>query len=230
MNVSLARLLKEAIDYRLQDVFVAMPAKVESYDAATQLCNVKPLLKRPIADGDGGEAVDSLPVINNVPVQTPRAGAFFLSLPIEKGDTVLLVICDYNIDQWLEKDEEVDPGDPRPHQLDGAVAIPGFYGQKRALKDAHAKNLVIGQADGIQIHITPDGLIHLGGASLSDFIALASKVDSNLQNFKSYGDQLKLWADNVFLPSGCGPAGPPSVKSPNVPEIEGVGSEKIKAK
>ena len=88
---SLAQLLKHAIEGRLLDVHTAIIAKVESYDAAKQLVNVAPVLKRSIENMRGEWIAEQLPVLCDVPVLFPRAGGFFISFPIQPGDFVQLI-------------------------------------------------------------------------------------------------------------------------------------------
>jgi len=150
---TLEDVLREAMTARLMDVHVALPARVEEYNAAEQWVNAKPLLKRSFTTIDGEEISESLPIVPKIPVMFPRAGGFFLSLPIAKGDFVLLVFNERSIDAWTAKaGEEVDPVDARMHSLSDAVAFPCFYPFSKSLKDAHASNLVVGKDGGIQTH------------------------------------------------------------------------------
>jgi hypothetical protein len=187
---TLGELLNRALDARLADVHVSMPGRVETYDAATQTADVQPLLKRALRDEDG-EIVETLPLCPGVPVLFPRAGDWFVSLPLSKGDTVLLVFAERSLDQWLERGGEVDPGDLRMHSLDGAVAIPGVYPRKERLADVHAENLVLGRDGGVQIHLRPDGTLSLGEETPGDWLAMAAKVLSELQKAEQDLNDLK---------------------------------------
>jgi hypothetical protein len=148
--------LLAVLDSRLAHVHTAMPGKVESYDAATQTVSVKPQLKTAYPDGEGDYTHKDLPVIPNVPVAFPRAGGFFVSFPIQKGDFVLLVFSERSIQAWRDKGTAVEPGDLGLHPLDGAVAIPGVFPEADALDDAHASNMRLGKdgTAGAQIEIT----------------------------------------------------------------------------
>jgi len=101
---------------------VSLPARVEQYDETKQRADVKPLLNRRYADGEEAE----LPVIAGVPVVWPRSGGAALTMPVAKGDGVLLVFADRSIDRWLSDGGQVTPDDPRTHDLSDAVAIPGL--------------------------------------------------------------------------------------------------------
>lgn len=115
----LSEVSQAAIDKALLSTWVAMPARVESYDYRTQKASVTPLLRR-----QDGEA---RPVITGVPVVFPRSADASLTFPIRSGDGVLLVFTDRSLDLWLGRGGEVTPDDPRAHSYSDAVAIPGLY-------------------------------------------------------------------------------------------------------
>ena len=175
---TLIQLLQQAIDTRLMDVHTALIAKVESYDAETQQVNVFPVLKRQVKNMEGAWVGEQLPVLCNVPVLFPRAGGFFISFPIQPGDFVQLIFNEVSIDEWVTDEAPVIRGNRR-FTMQGAVAIPGIYPQSQALSGAHDANFVLGQDNGLQIHID-NQKIRLGSHDASEAVALASKVEAEL--------------------------------------------------
>jgi hypothetical protein len=180
-----ARAIREAIDSALIDIHTAMVCCVQSYDPATQRADVSPQIKRPLESLDTGEIEhEELPVLPNIPVAFPRAGNFFMSFPLKKGDFVLVVFNEYSIDQWLEKGRATAPGDIGHLTMTGGIALPlGPYPTSLALDTAHADDAVIGEDDGTQVHIKPGGACEItsdGSASADDFVALSAKVDAIL--------------------------------------------------
>lgn len=111
---------------------VALPGRVESYDAATQTCSVQPYVQDGIKDETGTRQAVRLPVVTSVPVVFPGAGAYSITWPLAVGDTVLLLFASSSIDRWLALGGEVDPIDDRRHHVTDAIAIAGL----RALPDA----------------------------------------------------------------------------------------------
>ena len=188
---------------------VAMIARVERYDAEKQVVDVQPQLKRRVqvmaderdADGesnrddnnDGDTIHETLPVIPNVPVLFPRAGGFFISFPIVRGDYVQLIFNDWPLDVWRQGD---DPGDSLElhdnHGLHGAVAIPGVYPAAMALKNAHTQNLVLGNERGAQAHFFEKHIalgdehakepVALGGPVLDALNAIANAFNAHVHN------------------------------------------------
>ena len=124
-NPTLQELIKLAIEARITDVHVALPAIVQKYDPKKQVVDVQPALKKKYSDG----TVTNLPLISNVPVQFPRSGKGYLHIPLKKNDYVLLIFCERSIDNFMLKGGVVDPEDFRKHHLADAVALAGFWPQ-----------------------------------------------------------------------------------------------------
>lgn len=173
----------------LESARTSLPGRVESYDPSTQTADVKPMVRDVLVDADGNRLVESLPVVPNVPVAWPRGGGFFLTMPVQKGDFVLLVACDRCIDQWRAKGAEADPGDLRHHDLSDAVAIPGLYPDTQAISEASGTELVLGKDSGLQLRIGDLITLATSGGQ-TDFVALAQKVFDEIDSLRSTVDTL----------------------------------------
>lgn len=114
------KILELAIQRKLLDLHVSLPASVESYDGVK--ANVRPLLKRQLRDGTEFE----FPVITNVPVVQPGTEGAGMNLPISKGDTGTLVFCERSLDIWLVQGGCINPKDFRKHDLSDAQFFPGL--------------------------------------------------------------------------------------------------------
>lgn len=191
-NLTFQKVISDSIDARLSDVHVAMPGRIESYDAATQTADIQPLIKNVMKDPDGNEYSESMPVLPSVPIAFPRAGDWFLSFPLAKGDTVLVVFCERNIDQWMSKGDLVDPGDIAMHTLNGAVAIPGVYAQPDKLTDAHTSNMVLGKSGGTQIHIKDDG-VFIGSETAAESMVLGDTLKGHLDAIYAREAAMDAW-------------------------------------
>jgi hypothetical protein len=127
---ALQRVIRMAFDCILANVHTCMPGKIESFDKATGLAKVKPLLMRKYVKET---AAKELPVISGVPVLFPRLGTAVLRFPVTAGDYVSLFFAERSLDKWLAKGGMVDPEDPARFALNDAIAVLGLYPKTEVL-------------------------------------------------------------------------------------------------
>jgi hypothetical protein len=178
---SLAELLAIHADTIRRSMHVMLPGRIEKYDAAQQRADVKPLIQDRLAARDGSEILEEFPVIPSVPVVFPRAGGFFITLPVARGDLVTLIFADRSLDNFKSSRGQVtDPDDFRTHDLSDAIAFVGFYPFGRSLSDSGvSSNLVIGKESGAQVHVKPDE-VDLYEENAADFVALDAKTRAQI--------------------------------------------------
>jgi hypothetical protein len=156
----------------MRNTYVALPARVESYDRAKQSCSVQPLIKGTKPAEDGTRQPERDPVITNVPVVFPGAGGYSITFPLEPGDTVLLVFSSRSLARWLAVGGEVEPGDERRQHINDAIAIPGLRPFSDPIQSGGVDddNLII-RADGEIVADSGANAIRLGSALASARIA-----------------------------------------------------------
>lgn len=169
---SLSQPLLRALDRLSSELRVSLPARVESYDHTTQRASVKPVLRRSYRDGE----VDDMPVIPDVPVVFPRSGGASLTMPVQRGDGVLLVFEDRSIDKWLAEGGDVTPDDPRKHDLSDAVAVPGLYSFADASPAENNEDTLL-QYAGSAIRLKGNGDIEI--AAGGDVRISGNRIDLN---------------------------------------------------
>jgi len=150
---TLQEVFAAAMDARLEEVRVCVPARVESYDGTTQKADVQPLVKRRHEDEFGDLQVESLPVVPGVPVIFPGGGGFLLQFPVSAGDTGLLLFSADSIDKWLDQGGLVDPESHHRFSLSDGIFLPGLrpFSVPR-LQSPSA--LVIGADGGMQVQVS----------------------------------------------------------------------------
>lgn len=231
---TLAEVLKIAIQAAQAKLHVSLPGSVDTYDPALQVADVQPLLRFPVVASDGTELdADELPILRGVPVAFPRGGGGFLSFPLVRGDLVHLVFVERSMDQWLNGEGELTtPADFRMHSLSDPVAYPALYPRGRALANAHAENLVWGFDEGAQVHVRPDGEVHLAANDAADYVALAQLVKSEISALRNTVDAL-VTSYNAHVHPGVtsGPAATAVIAAPASPPaaVGDVAAEKVKA-
>jgi hypothetical protein len=162
----LSTVLRQVIDGRLFDFHVALPGRVEKYDAATQKADVYPLVRGMREVADGQYTAEPNPVIPSVPVVFPGSGGYRSTTPVSPGDTVLLIFSEASLDKWLHRGGDVDPEDPRRNHMSDAIAIPGLHPFNAAWTGAGSGHMTMGKDGGAQVVIT-DSEVRLGGEGAS---------------------------------------------------------------
>lgn len=120
-------LFRRAVDARLAETFVSVPAEVVTYDRATQTATLQPMVKRLVPDADGILQEESFPQIKNVPVIFPRSKTHHAHFPLSPGDSIGIVFTDRSMASWRSTGLQSSPGDARVHALSTPYAIPGLY-------------------------------------------------------------------------------------------------------
>lgn len=204
------------MEAKLEDVYVSMIARIESFDASTGRATCKPLVKRPYYDEDGNRQVESIPPIPGVPVLSIGAGGFRATFPVhaspDDGDLCLLVCSDFSLDKWLTgAGQEVDPQIDHVHSLVDAVAIPGIKSFGAPLKYNPTDCMTVGEDDGegttIRIKKGGDLVVKLRDAAK---IQLGEGATEKVVLGSTF---LDLYLNHAH-PTGMGPSGIPLVQPP----------------
>ena len=153
---SLTEALGRVVSRVQSELHVCVPGRVERYDHTQQRADVVPLLRSRYADGQ----VTEPQVITNVPVVFPRAGGASLTMPVNKGDGVMLHFTDASIDEWLSSGGTVTPDDRRRHDLSDCIAIPGLYSFADTTPQDNNTDVRL-QYDGSEVRLKPGGNLDL---------------------------------------------------------------------
>lgn len=170
---SLEELVAMAMEAKLATVNVALPGRVESYNASTQRADIRPVIRRAVPTPEEDYILEDLPVIPNVRVIHPGGEDWAIHVPIKEGDTVELIFQQWDPSEWMRTGEVSEPADKRRFSLSHAVALPGFRKADQTIPGAVADAITITHKDGFSVKVT-DQRVEVGGSS--DSAALASKV------------------------------------------------------
>lgn len=173
----------EAIGYaarrEIAKVRTTVPGVIEAYDAATQSAEVKVVIKRQTVEGVYFED----PVLVAVPVAFPQGGGFALHYPLAKGDPVTLVACERSLEEWLAAASPttiVEPSDPRRHDLQDAIVMPGVsvFAQPIPAAMARTDAITLGLRDGsATVSVADDGAITLDNGACSITLGAGGSID-----------------------------------------------------
>lgn len=165
-------LYRVIMDTVSNNIRVAVPGIIQSFDAETQTVTVQPTIRERICNPDLTYSWVDLPLLVDVPISLPRAGGFSLTLPIQKGDECLLVFSDMCIDAWWANGgtKNTQP-DKRRHDLSDATAILGAWSQPRVLTNYSTNAAQLRTDDGSTYVSVKPGEI--------DLVATSVKVNGN---------------------------------------------------
>lgn len=186
-QISLADVILAATQSAAAALRVSIPAKIVSFDSATQTATVQPLLKD-VKEIDGERVTLDLPMVEDVPVQFPGAGGYVVTFPVNAGTPCWLVVSDRAVDNWHKAPSNpVDPGIARTHDLTDCCAILGVRSSSAALSEFEASGARFGKVGGPGISVRT-GSVHLGveeNESATEAAVLGTALRAELQNLRN---------------------------------------------
>lgn len=152
--------LKQMIRTELSGIHTSAPGIIVSYDTASGLASVQPLIKMKVPDG----RIIDYPIIVGVPVQWPSSadGKASLTFPLKQGDGVQLQFAERSIDDWLKGGES---DDPRQYDLSDAIAIPGLWRTATAAGREYPNDVCLAYGS-TSVRIQPGGNVVIDGGDL----------------------------------------------------------------
>lgn len=180
--MSLARdlpeILRRWLNGRQAEVFTALPARVKTYDAATQTADLEIVVRAPLVLDEDEEDVthEPLPVIPNVRILFPAATGVFITFPIATGDEVLFVVSSLALGEYRRTGAPADAVDVRRNDLGcGGWAIPCVLKDSALLASATEDALVLEHPTKLMI-----------GANATEKISRADRTDARLDAIEDF--------------------------------------------
>jgi hypothetical protein len=168
-EASLEELLKSSFWSEMNKVYTAMPCIVINVhnNFEEQLVDVQPSLNILLQNGE----TRPRPPILSVPVIQPATNTSALTMPVNKGDTVLCVFSMRAIEIWQESDGK--PTTPNNHAKfhdKDAFAIVGLFPRKNAINNPRKRTYThstadlvvahnIGKSSEVEMRFKPDGKV-----------------------------------------------------------------------
>lgn len=175
---TLAETMRRILETHADDLHVAFPGVVQSYNEERQEADILPGLRRYVRaqDEEAPDETEPVPVLPAVPVLWPGGGGAFFHAGLEAGDGVLVIVCSTDPGAWRASNGErqVEPLTPTRSGLSGAVAIPLYQTRSRSFSPSGPSLGLDGNA--AQIAFVP-GQIQAGGAAP---VARATNLDQHL--------------------------------------------------
>ncbi len=200
LNALLGKAMTEVED----SVHVAMLATIEKYDPEKMQATIKPIQK-------------GIPIIQDVPVATLRGGPFFIRVPYQRGDTVVVVFTDRGIDDQIGTGSETQNTGTRKHALDDAIIVGGITPWNDPLPAGHPNDVVIAKDDlsskvvvqaNNEIIIQTNANITLSGSNLI-FGGTGVQFTGTTVGIGSAGADVEVEGDSIKLGSSGASEGVP---------------------
>ena len=150
--------LRAALQGWQAGVWTALPAVVQSYNAAAGTVEAKPTIQAQVRQPDGTWVNTTLPMCVDCPVKFPGGGGFVLSFPVAKGDEGVLVFASRCIDAWWKYGGIQKQTDLRMHDLSDGFYFPGSgLSQPNLPKNLSTIAVELRSVDGkTLIHVEPE--------------------------------------------------------------------------
>lgn len=192
---------------------VAFPARVVAYNATDPpTADIVPT-QRLVVNVGGVLTETEPPKIFQCPVKDWRGGGFFASGPLAAGDEGIALVCDRELDGWLESGATAAPHHTRAHSMTDSVFLPGVSSQARRVAARSATDFVCGREDGSAVaRMTPAGDVTISAPSVS-LDAATVNVGHGASAAAVLGEAFMAWFDAHTHPvlSLGAPTSPPTV-------------------
>lgn len=162
--------LEEALYQLGCELRVAIPATVVSFDPGPlwgfPSVSVQPVIQENILQ-NAAPTIQTLPILDAVPVSVPQGGDWIDTFPIAEGDECLLVFSDMGLDLWKQSGgvQKQPDGVSFRHDIGDAIAIFGVRSSARPIADWSTTSRQIRNIDAsVVIDLSP-GAITVTAAS-----------------------------------------------------------------
>jgi len=153
------------------DIRVAMPGIIQSFDPAEQTVTVQPAIRERIRDKDGNLSHVNLPLLVDVPVHWPRAGGLVLTFPIQPGDECLLIFGDMCMDAHWSNGGIQNQAEKRRHDLSDAYALVGLTSQHAPIANYSTTAAELRTESGaVKISVSASGVNITGGLTIDGVV------------------------------------------------------------
>lgn len=167
--------LSDLLDDVKREAFVGMNCvqigTIEAYNALTNTAKVSINAKIELPNGD----IKDYPQLEDCPVFIIGGADSYISFPIEKGDTCLVLFNDVNIDNWYLTGEVTVPWNSRQHDISDGIVLVGIRSINNAVFNASSSMLLNGGSKKIALKNDDEDLKSLIGDQVT---TLKSMIDT----------------------------------------------------
>lgn len=144
----LAETFKSERDTTKNQIRVALPGIIQSFDPDAVTAVVQPAIRSVETDNDGNRVTKNYPLLVDVPVIFPRGGGCTLTFPVKAGDECLVIFADRCIDFWWQNGGVQEPVDDRVHDLSDSFCVVGPQSQAQKISGISTSAVELRSDDG----------------------------------------------------------------------------------
>ncbi len=183
--------LKKNIFFKLN---VCLPANVIKYNSSNNTVDIQPSIQVVLTDN---KFMD-MPQIFDVPVLELGGKGLSVKIPLQAGDTGIVIFCDRDISLFKQEKKNTQPNTLRKHDLADGIFIPMKFG------NSGSSNISIQNTDGsVKFEITSSGINVKGNIVVDgEITATDVKTDTNI-SLKSH--------KHLGVRAGSDTSGPPTM-------------------
>jgi hypothetical protein len=176
------------------DMWTALPAVVQSFDAAAKTAVVQVAIRMRLTSPiDGSQTWVDIKPIADCPVYFPSGGGYTLTFPLAKGDECLLVFSSRCIDAWWQNGgTENIQNMMRMHDLSDGFVFAGISSKPAVQPNISINSVQLRDNAGTTNIELASGTINIKAATAVNVIAPAI-------NLKNAGSALKKLVNETFL-------------------------------
>jgi len=135
---SISDVVKEGVKTGLLNARVSYQAIVDSFDPVEQTITAFIAIQQIIDDKNV-----TLPILVDVPIVLPSVQGFHITMPIKKGDEVMVMFADRCIDAWFANGGIQKQSEHRVHHIADGVAIIGINSKPNVITNYDSENMTI---------------------------------------------------------------------------------------
>lgn len=188
--------LSDVLVAQKRDIFSTMNCVqvgiIQDFDASNQTATILLALKQVIDISPAGvKTYQERPLIFKCPMLVLFGGTAFISLPIQPGDSCIVLFNDREIDSWFANGGIQSPASPRMHDVSDAIALVGINSLQSSITSYLTNGIRLSYGGGSSkidlqenaINSLADLFLHTGNMKVTGNIEIEgdTKLDGNLE-------------------------------------------------
>ncbi len=140
----------------------AKVGKIKSFDASTQTADIE---------------IDGYPQISGVPVSFICGAKFSIQVPVQAGDSCIVLFCDGDLDNWVNGDGYIPAFSQDKHGLNGAIALLGITNLLTKVENYITSGIRI-KYNNSEIELNDSGIVINGNVTVNGTITSVGTLGS----------------------------------------------------